>query len=182
MNETDVLIDISQKLNSINIPYMLTGSLAMNYYAEPRMTRDIDLVIMIKKGMEKKLINKFKEDYYISKNAIEQAIRNNSMFNIIHNETVVKADFIIRKETRYRKEEFKRRKNIEIDGEEISIVSREDLIISKLEWAKGSNSEMQKKDILNLLNGEYNKNYLKRWLQSLELYEYFKEFIGEGYL
>ena len=144
MNETDVLIDISQKLDSINIPYMLTGSLARNYYAEPRMTRDIDLVIMIKKGMEKKLIDKFKEDYYISKSAVEQAISNNSMFNIIHNETVVKADFIIRKETKYRKEEFKRRKSIEIDGKEVSIVSREDPIISKLEWAKGSNSEMQK--------------------------------------
>ena len=26
---------------------MLTGSMAMNYYAEPRMTRDIDLVIAL---------------------------------------------------------------------------------------------------------------------------------------
>src|SRR5437763_7624761 len=28
--------------------YMLTGSMAMNYYAQPRMTRDIDVVVAIK--------------------------------------------------------------------------------------------------------------------------------------
>lgn len=29
-------------LEKANIPYMLTGSFAANFYANPRMTRDID--------------------------------------------------------------------------------------------------------------------------------------------
>jgi len=35
---------ISTRLDSAGNPYMLTGSMAMMFYAVPRMTRDIDLV------------------------------------------------------------------------------------------------------------------------------------------
>ena len=40
--EIDVLRDVSRKFEQAGIAYMLTGSTAMNYYAEPRMTRDLD--------------------------------------------------------------------------------------------------------------------------------------------
>jgi hypothetical protein len=43
-NELDILREVSERLESAGIAFMLTGSVAMNYYAQPRMTRDIDLV------------------------------------------------------------------------------------------------------------------------------------------
>ena len=45
--ELDVLRDTSRRFTSGGITFMLTGSMAMNYYAQPRMTRDIDLVVNI---------------------------------------------------------------------------------------------------------------------------------------
>jgi len=47
MNEIDIVRDMSCRFERAGIPYMLTGSMAMNYYAQPRMTRDIDVVIAI---------------------------------------------------------------------------------------------------------------------------------------
>ena len=41
----ELLEEVCNKLEEINIPYMLSGSLAMNVYTVPRMTRDIDIVI-----------------------------------------------------------------------------------------------------------------------------------------
>jgi hypothetical protein len=38
-NELDIVRDVSARLDGANIAYMLTGSMAMNYYAQPRMTR-----------------------------------------------------------------------------------------------------------------------------------------------
>ena len=35
---------LAENLDSARIPYMLTGSVAMALYAEPRMTRDLDLL------------------------------------------------------------------------------------------------------------------------------------------
>lgn len=39
---------IASRLDSVGIPYMMTGSMAMAVYSVPRMTRDIDLVVEVK--------------------------------------------------------------------------------------------------------------------------------------
>lgn len=55
LSEIDVLRDISAKLDQLGFPYMLTGSMAMNYYAVPRMTRDLDSVIVLPPALAGKL-------------------------------------------------------------------------------------------------------------------------------
>jgi hypothetical protein len=44
-NELDVVRDVSNRLDTAGLEFMLTGSMAMNFYAQPHMTRDIDIVI-----------------------------------------------------------------------------------------------------------------------------------------
>ena len=46
--ELEVLGIVAERLESAGIAYMVTGSIAMNYYAVPRMTRDIDLVVELR--------------------------------------------------------------------------------------------------------------------------------------
>lgn len=43
--ELEILKTVTRRLVEANLPYMVTGSIAMNYYALPRMTRDIDIVV-----------------------------------------------------------------------------------------------------------------------------------------
>jgi len=179
MNEIDVLKDVSQKLQHLGIEYMMTGSLAMNYYSEPRMTRDIDIVVSIKKEDLEKILSAFKNDYYISGPSILTAIKDSSMFNIIHNKSVIKVDLIIRKDEKYRKLEFERRQKIRINDFDTYIVSKEDLILSKLIWAKGSQSELQHRDIKNLLATGYDKQYLVSWASTLNLETELGKFINE---
>jgi hypothetical protein len=49
ISEFDLLLIVCRKLDSATIPYMLTGSFAANFYAVPRMTRDIDVVRSVNK-------------------------------------------------------------------------------------------------------------------------------------
>jgi len=48
-------------------------------------------------------------------------------------------------------------------------VSKEDLIISKLDWSKDSGSERQKDDIRNLALTGYDEIYLEGWIEKLGL-------------
>jgi hypothetical protein len=64
VNEIDIVRDISRKFEQADIAYMLTGSMAMNYYAQPRMTRDIDVVVAIAPKDVQRLIDLFRPDYY----------------------------------------------------------------------------------------------------------------------
>lgn len=171
ISEMAVLNLVCQRLNEASISYMLTGSFAANFYAVPRMTRDIDLVIEIQKQDVEKILQLFEKDFYIDKASIEEALQYQSMFNIIHQESVFKIDFIIRKHHPYRKAEFQRRRQIQWNGQPLWIVSPEDLILSKLFWAQDSLSNVQLRDVKNLLDNISNldKEYIQKWLQELHL-------------
>ncbi len=75
---------------------MLTGSMAMNYYAQPRMTRDIDLVVALTPLDTDKVVRLFTPDYYVSRDAVSSSIVHQSLFNLIHQESVIKVDYIVR--------------------------------------------------------------------------------------
>lgn len=121
---------------------MVTGSMAANFYATPRMTRDIDLVVELSDADIDRVVSLFQDTYYIDPDMVQQAIRNRSMFNMIHNALVVKVDCLVRKDTDYRREEFARRRTITLAGQSVAIVAPEDLILSKLDWARESRSQI----------------------------------------
>ena len=60
--------------------YMLTGSFASNFYAVPRMTRDIDIVIEIQMKEADKIYQLFQKDFYVDKISINDAIQQQSMW------------------------------------------------------------------------------------------------------
>jgi hypothetical protein len=169
MNEIDIVRDISHRFEQAGIPYMLTGSMAMNYYAQPRMTRDIDDVIAISPDDVGRVIALFRPDYYVSEQNIRESLTQESIFNAIHQESVIKVDCIIRKCSEYRRTEFERRRKISILDFTTFVVSKEDLIISKLFWAKDSLSEVQLADVRNLLATGYEAGYLHHWTRELDL-------------
>jgi hypothetical protein len=82
---------------------------------------------------------------------------------------VIKLDCIVRKRCEYRRVEFERRQRISILDFTTFIVSKEDLIISKLFWAKDSHSEIQLGDVKNLLATGYDAVYLQHWTRELRL-------------
>lgn len=176
-DELVVLKSVAARLGGAGIPYMVTGSMAANFYAVPRMTRDIDIVVELSERDVDRVTQLFQQDYYIDRDMVQRAVRDHAMFNMIHNDLVVKVDCVVRKETEYRREEFARRRALSIADQEIFIVSPEDLILSKLDWAKESRSQMQLDDVRNLLRSVQGLDtaYLNRWADRLGLTTLYQE-------
>ena len=168
-NELDIVRDVSLRLERGGIAYMLTGSMAMNYYAQPRMTRDIDVVVALEPKDAHTVVRLFTPEYYIARETLDDAIATQAMFNLIHQESVIKVDFIVRKGSPYRRAEFERRRRITIEDFSTWIVSKEDLILSKLDWARDSRSELQLRDVRNLLATGFDSEYVERWARTLGL-------------
>ncbi len=169
MNQIDIVRDISQRFEQAAIPFMLTGAMAMNYYAQPRMTRDIDVVTAIVPEDTERIATLFRPDYYLSEERLRESLIHELIFNLIHEESVIKVDCIIRKRSQYREGEFERRQKISILNFTTFIVSKEDLIISKLLWATDSRSELQLSDVRNLLATGYDADYMEHWTRELSL-------------
>ena len=174
-NELDIVRDVSRRLEQGGLDYMLTGSMAMNYYAQPRMTRDIDLVVALAPQDTDTVVRLFTPDYFVSREAVSSSIAHESLFNLIHQESVIKVDCIIRKRTPYRLAEFERRQRIAIEDFSTWIASKEDLILSKLWWAKDSHSELQLRDVKNLAGTGCDAAYIERWTHELGLHNLWQE-------
>jgi len=176
-DELDILKSVTARLEAAGIPYMVTGSMATNFYATPRMTRDIDLVVELGEAEVERVVALFQNEYYIDRDMVDQAVRTRSLFNMIHETLVVKVDCAVKKDSEYRREEFSRRRKVIIDGQPVTIVAPEDLILSKLEWAKESRSQMQLDDVRNLLRSVQNLDqaYLDRWANRLGLAALYRE-------
>lgn len=171
MTELEVLKDAVKRLENAGIRYMVTGSIALSYHAEPRMTRDVDLVVECGPRSAREIAALFQPDYYVSEEDIVRALRDAGMFNVLHTESVVKLDLIIRKETRFRVNEFDRRQRVSLPGFEAWMVSKEDLILSKLAWARPTMSELQLRDVRALLATGPDVEYLRRWAAELSVTE-----------
>ena len=172
-DQLDVLKLVAERLEQAGIAYMVSGSMALNYYAQPRLTRDIDLVVALRPTDTDRIVNLFTDDFYIDAEAVDNAIAHRGMFNAIHYEAVIKVDFIVRKDTPYRREEFARRHAVLIEGTTIWLVTAEDLLLSKLVWAAESRSEMQLNDTRNLIMavGELDWSYIEHWATELAVME-----------
>jgi hypothetical protein len=175
--ELELLKEVARRLDRAKIAYMITGSTAANFYAVPRMTRDIDIVVELSERKIEKFILAFEKDHYLEPETVREAVKNHGMFNLIHDQYIIKVDFVVRKNTPYRRREFARRKKISIDGQELYVVAPEDLILSKLEWAKDSKSQVQLRDVQNLLQSvkKLDRRYLARWAKQLGVESLYRE-------
>ena len=171
--EEDALRRVLELLERHEIPYMLTGSLAASYYGRPRATHDADVVIDPAGGEQ---LDAFVNDldvtgFYVNRLGARQAFEERRQFNAIEMQSASKIDFIIRKDRPFSREEFGRRQRVDLPfAEGVAVVSPEDAIVSKLEWAKASgDSERQIRDAINVLemNPGLDRQYIERWSAAL---------------
>lgn len=155
------------------IPYMLTGSIALAYYAEPRATRDIDVVIAVSREQIGALVRRLDDEgLYVSHEAALDALDSESQFNAIDPESGWKVDWIIRKDRAFSRREFERRQKVTLMGLELPMVTAEDLIVAKLEWARAGASDLQLRDALAVLlqqGRELDRAHVERWVGELGL-------------
>lgn len=174
MNFEQIALRVAEILKAQDIPYMFTGALAVNYHGKPRMTHDIDVVVLLRKENVPQLKKIFDEDFFIDEESIFAALKENSMFNIIHKETGLKVDFWIRKNDDYSQEAFRRRGWYPYQGTEICLATPEDMIIEKLEWFKRSEIDKHYFDALGIYRIQKEKldiRHIDFWCQQKSIQE-----------
>jgi hypothetical protein len=173
MSYAGVLREIVPKLEQSDIAYMITGSIAAAYYGLGRATYDLDIVISATPDKLRKLIELLpKEQYYAVLQDALDACRHHSMFNVLDTTSGWKIDLILKKPAPFHDEAFQRRVAVTFEGVPTSVISAEDLILSKLEWARMGESERQVRDAAVVLEKRRNKldlAYLEKWVHTLGL-------------
>ncbi len=171
----EILRDVAERLERGAIDYMLSGSMAMMFYATPRYTADIDVVLELNAQKAAKIPMLFEPDYYVPRNRINDAIARQSMFNLIHHASSFKIDCIIKKNIEFQENAFANRQKVNYFDFDVWIIRKEDLIISKLLWAKDTHSDFQMRDIVNLLKFGFEQSYIEVWTNKQDVNDLFEE-------
>ena len=165
----ELLQRVCKSLEDHNIPYMVSGSVALNIYSIPRMTRDIDIVVELEKNRIDLFISLFPDSYF-NVDTITDEVKRQGIFNIIDHKTGFKIDFIVKKNTDYYTLAFNRRQWVNELETGLWVISIEDLIIAKLIWIQQLKSDTQMNDIENLLlYPEKDMDYIRKWINELKL-------------
>jgi hypothetical protein len=173
---------IVRTLNEADVPFMLTGSLAAAFYGAPRATQDMDVVIDSHPDRVERLVAGLRAaGLYVDLESALEALRTGGQFYSIDPSTGWKADLIFRRARAFSEAEFKRRQHRELLGIEVGLTTLEDLIIAKLEWSELGDSELQRRDIRELLEiagDSIDRTYLDRWLGILGLQQAWERITG----
>jgi hypothetical protein len=168
-----VFSNVLKTLEANSIDYMIVGSVASIMYGESRMTRDMDLVVEIFPSQVQTFIQLFhsKDFYCPPEEILTQEIINRGQFNLLHLESGLKIDFIVRKNDSHSKEEFSRKQRLPfIDQIDVFVASPEDVIIKKLLYYQEGRSEKHLEDIRGILaNWTLETRYLEKWIDGLNL-------------
>jgi len=96
LDQTRAFGGVVDILEAMGVAYLIWGGVAAALYGEPRFTQDMDLVLRLDERQGETLARLLAQDgYYVSLEAIRQAVPSHLHFNAIHLETGIKVDFSV---------------------------------------------------------------------------------------
>jgi hypothetical protein len=170
--DEQALLTIVDLLTDLGVTYMLTGSIAASYYGRPRATHDADIVIDPAPDQLEELLTRVERaGFYVDASRARDSLRTRRAFNIIDTQYASKIDLIIRRDREFSVNELARRTTADLPWKRgVSIVSPEDALLSKLEWARAAgDSERQLADVAGMLavQSTLDRQYIERWASRL---------------
>jgi hypothetical protein len=181
--EQEALFELVRLLESLGIPYMVSGSIASSYHGRPRLTHDADIVVdPTPEQLDTLVARLLAAGHYVDGARARDALVRRRQFNVIDPRTAFKIDLIVRKDRPFSREELGRRQAVDLSpGVRVAIASPEDTVLSKLEWAlKAGHSETQIQDAAGVLavNPGIDRAYVERWADELGVLELWREISG----
>lgn len=172
MNERELLVDCLRRLNRTGIIYYLTGSMASNYWGVPRSTHDLDFVVQLPASDGPRIVEEFRDDFYIDEAAVLAAQKPPYQFNAVDTRSALKVDFWLARPEPFDQEMLHRRVQVALLGETAWIATAEDVILHKLVWHRLSPSDRQLGDAAGIVAVQadaLDKDYLRHWARELNV-------------
>jgi len=175
VTQAELLRYLVESLEGLGLEYMIGGSHAAMYYGEPRLTRDVDVVVTLSQERLPALLERFPPgDFYVDADAAREAVDSSGQFNIIHPGSGQKIDVYINPDTPYDQVRLARRHQLPLAPGVAAYFARpEDVILFKLLYARAG-GDLHLRDVLGIIRvsgADLDERYVIEWADRLGVKE-----------
>ena len=134
MTQAELLRYLVDVLETLGAEYMVGGSQASTYYGEPRLTRDVDVIVALHREQLAELLRRFPSDeFHVDEQTAREAVEARGQFNIIHPGSGLKIDVYVNPDAPYDRARLARRHKLPLaPGVDAYFARPEDVILYKL--------------------------------------------------
>lgn len=165
-SETDAVRAILRLLHENQIAHLIVGSLSVNYYGEPRSTRDVDLVIKADPSDLAPLLQSTTREFECDRQYLFETVTGTTRLVLTHRATRFKVELFLLAEDGFAQCRFERRIPIEFHGVPTFVASKEDVVVQKLRWLARAGRSKDRDDLTKLLaiaGSDLNMEYVHHW-------------------
>ncbi len=162
---SNLLIQLAEALDNAAITYMLIGGQAVLVYGEPRLTRDIDLVLGLTPDALSRILNLTQElDLHVLVEDQQDFVHRTWVLPTLHTATGLRVDFIF-SWTPYEQQALGRARELLIEGYPVRFAAPEDVIIHKILAGRPRDLD----DVRGILRKQaLDIPYVRQWLKQFE--------------
>lgn len=176
MRPIDPYRNFLRRLESLGLPYCITGSIAAGVYGEARLTKDIDFVLLLRAADIPRLRECFPDDqFYIppTETLIVEVLRTHrGMFNLIDHDGIARADVFIANRDPLHQWALENRRREDFDGDPAWLAPPEYVILRKLEAYREGGHEKHPFDVSRMLETcEVDRTFIQIQVERLGLRE-----------
>jgi hypothetical protein len=153
---------VAEALEAAEIPYFLTGSFASNFYGIPRSTKDADFVLQTKIAVGTEFAERLGEDFILEPQLSFETNTGTFRQLVRHRKKPFKVELFLLSQDPHDQSRFARRRAVELFGRRFWLPSPEDVIITKLRWARGKDRE-DASDVMSVQRNRLDWGYIEEW-------------------
>lgn len=180
MNADDAVVAVLNALDAARIPFMVVGSLASNVHGIPRSTRDADVVIEVRQGTLDVLAGALPASLRLRPQGSFEAVTGTLRHLVEVSGDPFVCELFVLGDDPHDRQRFDRRQQVGMFGRPVYIATAEDMIVTKLRWAREAGRGKDRDDVRNIVAvrwGTLDWAYVERWASehgTLELLEEIK--------
>ena len=174
--DPDLITLFVHPLGTLGVRYMVSGSVAVTVFGEPRLTHDVDIVVFLEDADIARLSAAYPQpEFYLPPAeviAVEKARERRGHFNVIHAASGLKADFYTSNRDALHDWAIARARSFALEGGAVSVAPPEYVILRKLEYYREGGSDKHLRDIRSIVaisGDQLDMSALDEWLRRMAL-------------
>ena len=151
MKAEEIVRHVVARLESLRMSYVIVGSFATNLYGVTRATKDADFVVQIPPGQLVKVIESLEPELECDRQIKFESVTGTRKIELQDPETAFTVELFWHSDDPHDQERFARRQKYSLFGHEVWMLSREDVVVTKLHWLLRANRPKDRIDIKSVI-------------------------------